>query len=206
MLNNKPPFLQLFCGFLVGLVHADSAFLWLKLSELWLQALQRASCAGPGQGALRLLLTSGGLAALPVTHPGGGRPPAPGPPSMASPSLRPHGEGSAQPPPGLETVQQTWEGSSEVGPAWAPLWADPEEQMLQVGIQPSLLGREGGQPRVPKAPYGCPSPPSPLCRHSSWSTRASPPAGSSGNGSHRPRGGRHVTPRGRGRGKVALRS
>lgn len=152
MLNNKPPFLQLFCGFLVGLVYADSAFLWLKLSELWLQALQRASCAGPGQGAFRLLLTSGGLAALPVTHPSGGRPPAPGPLYMASPSLRPNSEGSAEPPPGLETVQQTWEGSSEVGPAWAPLWADPEEQSCRWGSSPHSLGGRGDSPGCRKPP------------------------------------------------------
>ncbi|XP_073742940.1 rhomboid domain-containing protein 3 isoform X1 [Callorhinus ursinus] len=75
------------------------------------------------------------------------RPPTPGPPYMASPSLWFRGEGSAQRPPGLEPVQPTWEVSSEVGPAWAgpsfppgtPLWAALDEQMLQEGIQASLL-------------------------------------------------------------------
>lgn len=75
------------------------------------------------------------------------RPPTPGPPYMASPSLWSRGEGSAQRPPGLEPVQPTWEGSSEVGLAWTgpsfppgtPLWAALDEQMLQEGIQASLL-------------------------------------------------------------------
>lgn len=70
------------------------------------------------------------------------RPPVPGPPYMASPI-----EGSAHLLPGLGPVQLTWEGSTEVGLAWtgpifpagAPLWAALEEQMLQEGIQASLL-------------------------------------------------------------------
>nr|XP_045743350.1 rhomboid domain-containing protein 3 isoform X4 [Mirounga angustirostris] len=119
-----------------------SSVLMLLLSSLWLVG------AGPSLAlAPELLPWQGGRAELPVTHPAGVRPPTPGPPYMASPSLWSRGEGSAQRPPGLEPVQPTWEGSSEVGLAWAgpsfpsgtPLWAALDEQMLQEGIQASLL-------------------------------------------------------------------
>lgn len=76
---------------------------------------------------------------------------------MASPSLWSRSEGSAPLPPGLGPVQPTWEGSSEVGLAWAgpgfppgtPLWAALDKQMLQEGIQASLL--EGPAP-CPESP------------------------------------------------------
>lgn len=66
---------------------------------------------------------------------------------MASPSLWSHSEDSALLPPGLGPVQPTWKGSSEVGLAWTkpsfppgtPRWASLDEQMLQEGIQASLL-------------------------------------------------------------------
>ncbi|XP_021559215.1 rhomboid domain-containing protein 3 isoform X1 [Neomonachus schauinslandi] len=149
LLSSEPPFLQLFCGLLAGLAYAAGAFQWLELSDRRLQALQEGVLcrALAGCWPLRLLPTPGGRAELPVTHPAGVRPPTPGPPYMASPSLWSRGEGSAQRPPGLEPVQPTWEGSSEVGLAWAgpsfppgtPLWAALDEQMLQEGIQASLL-------------------------------------------------------------------
>ncbi|XP_027432227.1 rhomboid domain-containing protein 3 isoform X4 [Zalophus californianus] len=149
LLSSEPPFLQLFCGLLAGLAYAAGAFQWLELSDQRLQALQEGVLcrALAGCWPLRLLPTPGGRAELPVTHPTGVRPPTPGPPYMASSSLWFRGEGSAQRPPGLEPVQPTWEVSSEVGPAWAgpsfppgtPLWAALDEQMLQEGIQASLL-------------------------------------------------------------------
>lgn len=89
------------------------------------------------------------------------RPPTPGLPYMASPSLWSRSEGSAQLPPGLGSVQQTWEGSSEVGAVWAgpsfppgtPLWAALDEQMLQEGIQASLLE---GPAQCPESPLWLP--------------------------------------------------
>ncbi|XP_002915635.1 rhomboid domain-containing protein 3 isoform X2 [Ailuropoda melanoleuca] len=159
LLSSEPPFLQLFCGLLAGLAYAAGAFQWLELSERRLQALQEGVLcrALAGSWPLRLLPTPGGRAELPVTHPAGVRPPTPGPPYMASPSLWSRSEGSAPLPPGLGPVQPTWEGSSEVGLAWAgpsfppgtPLWAALDEQMLQEGIQASLL--EGPAP-CPESP------------------------------------------------------
>lgn len=63
------------------------------------------------------------------------------------PDLWPHCEGSALSPPGLRPVKPTWEGSSEASLDWAgasfspgtPMWAALDEQMLQEGIQASLL-------------------------------------------------------------------
>ena len=85
------------------------------------------------------------------------RPPTPGPPYMASPSLWPLSEGSAPLPPGLGPVQPLWEGSSEVGLAWSgpsfppgtPLWAALDEQILQKGIQASLLEGPAQGPESP---------------------------------------------------------
>ncbi|XP_059975655.1 rhomboid domain-containing protein 3 [Mesoplodon densirostris] len=149
LLSSEPPFLQLFCGLLAGLAYAAGAFRWLEISEQRLQALQEGVLcrALAGCWPLQLLPTPGSLAELPVTHPAGVRPPTPGPPYMASPSLWPLGEGSAPLPPGLGPVQPLWEGSSEVRLAWSgpsfppgtPLWAALDEQMLQKGIQASLL-------------------------------------------------------------------
>ncbi|XP_025837847.1 rhomboid domain-containing protein 3 [Vulpes vulpes] len=163
LLSSEPPFLQLFCGLLAGLAYAAGAFQWLELSERRLQALQEgALCrALAGCWPFRLLPTPGSLAELPVIHPAAARPPTPGPPYMASPSLWSRSEGSAQLPPGLGSVQQTWEGSSEVGIAWAgpsfppgtPLWAALDEQMLQEGIQASLLE---GPARCPESPLWLP--------------------------------------------------
>lgn len=81
----------------------------------------------------------------------------PGPLYMASPSLWSHSEDSAPFPPGLGPVQPTWEGSSEVGLAWAepsfppgtPLWVALDEQMLQEGIQASLLEGPAQDPESP---------------------------------------------------------
>lgn len=89
------------------------------------------------------------------------RPPAPGPLYTASPSLWSRSEGSAHLPPGLGPVQLTWEGSSEVGLAWTgpvfppgtPLWAALDEQMLQEGIQASLLE---GPAQCPESPLRLP--------------------------------------------------
>lgn len=80
---------------------------------------------------------------------------------MASSSLWSHSEGSAPFPPGLGPAQPTWEGSSEVGLAWSgpsfppgtQLWAALDEQMLQEGIQASLLE---GPAQVPKSPLRLP--------------------------------------------------
>ncbi|KAG8521237.1 Rhomboid domain-containing protein 3, partial [Galemys pyrenaicus] len=149
LLSSEPPFLQLFCGLLAGLAYAAGAFWWLEPSEQRLQRLQEGVLCRTlaGWWPLRLLPSPGSLAELPVTHPAAVRPPPPGLPNMASPSLWSRGGGSAPLPPGLEPVQHTWEGSSELGLAWAgpgsppgtPLWAALDEQMLQEGIQASLL-------------------------------------------------------------------
>lgn len=132
-----------------GQTDAAGAFRWLEPSERRLQALQEGVLCGTLAGCwpLRLLPTPGSLAELPVTHPAGVRPPIPGPPYVASPDLWPHCEGSALSPPGLRPVKPTWEGSSEASLDWAgasfspgtPMWAALDEQMLQEGIQASLL-------------------------------------------------------------------
>ncbi|KAF6278377.1 rhomboid domain containing 3 [Rhinolophus ferrumequinum] len=96
------------------------------------------------------------MADLPVTHPGV-RSSTPGPPYMAPPSLWSHSEDSALFPPGLGPVQPTWKGSSEVGLAWTkpsfppgtPRWASLDEQMLQEGIQASLLEGPAQGPESP---------------------------------------------------------
>ncbi|XP_043293400.1 rhomboid domain-containing protein 3 isoform X2 [Cervus canadensis] len=149
LLSSEPPFLQLFCGLLAGLAYAAGAFRWLELSEWRLQALQEGVLcrALAGCWPLQLLPAPGGPAELPVAHPAGVRPPTPGPPHMASPSLWPLSEGSVPIPPGLRPVQPLWEGSSEAGLAWSgpgfppgtPLWAALDQQMLQEGIEASLL-------------------------------------------------------------------
>ncbi|KAI5133174.1 Rhomboid Domain-Containing Protein 3 [Manis pentadactyla] len=149
LLSSEPPFLQLFCGLLAGLAYGAGAFRWLELSEQRLQALQEGLfCRALAEcWPLRLLPSPGNVAALPVSRPAGVRPPTPGPPYMASPSLWSHSEGSALLVPGLGPALPTWEGSSEVGLAWASpslprstsLWASLDEQMLREGIQASLL-------------------------------------------------------------------
>ncbi|XP_039717834.1 rhomboid domain-containing protein 3 isoform X1 [Pteropus medius] len=158
LLSSEPPFLQLFCGLLAGLAYAAGAFRWLELSERRLQALQEGVLcrALAGCWPLRLLPTPGSMPELPVTHPGV-RLSTPGPLYMASHSLWSHSEDSAPFPPGLGPVQPTWEGSSEVGLAWAepsfppgtPLWVALDEQMLQEGIQASLLEGPAQDPESP---------------------------------------------------------
>uniref|UniRef100_A0A8C3YJX5 Rhomboid domain containing 3 n=1 Tax=Catagonus wagneri TaxID=51154 RepID=A0A8C3YJX5_9CETA len=162
LLSSEPPFLQLFCGVLAGLAYAAGAFQWLELSEQRLQALQECVLcrALAGSWPLRLLPTPGSLAELPLTHPAGTsshRPPTPGPPYMASTSLWSRSEGSAPLLPGLRPVQPLWEGSSEAGLTWSgpsfppgtPLWAALDEQMLQEGIQASLLEGPAEGPQGP---------------------------------------------------------
>ncbi|XP_005396251.1 PREDICTED: rhomboid domain-containing protein 3 [Chinchilla lanigera] len=149
LLCSEPPFLQLLCGLLAGLAYKNGAFWWLELSEQRLQMLQEgvlcrtlARC-----WLLRLFPTPGSLPALPVTQPAGVRPAVPGPPYLAFPPSWPHSEHLARLSPGLGPVQLTWEGSSEVDLDWArsifapgtPLWMALDEQMLQEGIQASLL-------------------------------------------------------------------
>ncbi|XP_054450102.1 rhomboid domain-containing protein 3 isoform X2 [Pteronotus mesoamericanus] len=148
LLTSEPPFLHLLCGLLAGLAHAAGAFRWLELSEQRLQVLQGgflcrvlAEC-----WPLRLFPTPGSGAELPLTHPGV-RFSTHGPPHMASSSLWSHSEDSALFPPGLGPVQPAWNGSAEAGlpgpgpgfPTGTPLWAALDEQMLQEGIQASLL-------------------------------------------------------------------
>ncbi|KAF6278375.1 rhomboid domain containing 3 [Rhinolophus ferrumequinum] len=158
LLSSEPPFLQLFCGLLAGLAYAAGAFRWLEISERRLQALQEGILCRSLAGCwpLRLLPTPGSMADLPVTHPGV-RSSTPGPPYMAPPSLWSHSEDSALFPPGLGPVQPTWKGSSEVGLAWTkpsfppgtPRWASLDEQMLQEGIQASLLEGPAQGPESP---------------------------------------------------------
>lgn len=95
---------------------------------------------------LRLLPTPGSLGELPVTYPAGVRPATPRPPYLASSSSWPHSDGFAQLPSGLGPGQLTWKNSERdldwAGPSFAsatPIWAALDEQMLQEGIQASLL-------------------------------------------------------------------
>ncbi|XP_028726453.1 rhomboid domain-containing protein 3 isoform X1 [Peromyscus leucopus] len=164
LLSSEPPFLQLLCGLLAGLAYAAGAFRWLELSERRLQVLQGSVlCRTLARGwPLRLLPTPGNLAELPVTFPAGVRPATPGSPYLASPSSWSHSDGSAQLPPGLGPVQLT-RGDSERGSDWAassfapgsPMWAALDEQMLQEGIQASLLDASVQSPQssvwLPKA-------------------------------------------------------
>ncbi|XP_045390356.1 rhomboid domain-containing protein 3 isoform X1 [Lemur catta] len=149
LLSSEPPFLQLLCGLLAGLAYAAGAFWWLELSEQRLQELQEGVLCKTLAGCwpLKLFPTPGSLAELPFTDPARVRPPVPGPPYVASPGFWSHSESAAPLPLGLRSVQLTWEGSSEVGLDWAgatfspgtPLWAALDNQMLQEGIQASLL-------------------------------------------------------------------
>ncbi|XP_024422678.2 rhomboid domain-containing protein 3 isoform X2 [Desmodus rotundus] len=156
LLTSEPPFLHLLCGLLAGLAYAAGAFRWLELSERRLQVLQEgflcrvlAEC-----WPLRLLPSPGSMAELPFSLPGV-RLSTPGPPHMASSRLWSHNEDSALFPPGLGPMQPTWDGSSEVGLAWTgpsfppgtPLWAALDEQMLQEGIQASLLEGQAQDPK-----------------------------------------------------------
>ncbi|KAM6155728.1 rhomboid domain-containing protein 3 [Rhynchocyon petersi] len=157
LLSSEPPFLQLLCGLLAGLAYAAGAFRWLELSELRLQALQAGTvCRALARSwPLRLLPAPGSLAELPVAHPPGVR--TPGPPHLASPNCWPHSNASAQLSPTLGVVQPTWEGSSEAGLAWArpsfppdpPLWKALDEQMLEAGLQASLLEGTSQGPETP---------------------------------------------------------
>ncbi|XP_057600143.1 rhomboid domain-containing protein 3 [Hippopotamus amphibius kiboko] len=159
LLSSEPPFLQLFCGLLAGLAYAAGAFRWLEVSERRLQVLQEGILcrALAGCWPLRLLPSPGGPTELPVIHRAGVRPPTPGPPYMASPSLWPLRESSARLQPGLGPVQPPWEGSSEAGLTWSgpsfppgtPLWAALDEQLLQEGIQASLLEGPAQGPESP---------------------------------------------------------
>ncbi|XP_023567113.1 rhomboid domain-containing protein 3 isoform X1 [Octodon degus] len=131
LLSSEPPFLQLLCGLLAGLAYMNGAFWWLELSERRLQMLQEGIlCRTLAQcWPLRLFPTPGHPPELPVTHP-------------ARVSEHP-----ARLPPGLRPVQLTWEGSSKMDLDWArstfalgtPLWIALDEQMLQEGIQASLM-------------------------------------------------------------------
>ncbi|KAM5190572.1 rhomboid domain-containing protein 3 isoform 1-T6 [Callospermophilus lateralis] len=150
LLSSEPPFLQLLCGLLAGLAYAARALRWLEPSEQRLQVMQESIlCRTLARcWPLRLLPAPGSLAELPVTLPAGARSAIPGPPYQASPPPWSHGDGTAQLPPGLGPVQLTWE-DLEVGLDWAgsrfppgaPMWAVLDEQMLQEGIQASLLDR-----------------------------------------------------------------
>ncbi|XP_062941626.1 rhomboid domain-containing protein 3 isoform X1 [Cynocephalus volans] len=159
LLSSEPPLLQLLCGFLAGLAYAAGAFRWLELSDRRLQALQEgvlcrtlARC-----WPLRLLPTPGSLTELPVTHPAGVRSPTTGPPYVASPSPWSHSGDSAMFPLGLGPEPLTWDRSLEVGQdrprssfhPGTPLWAALDEQMLQEGIQASLLDRPAQGPQSP---------------------------------------------------------
>ncbi|EHA99085.1 Rhomboid domain-containing protein 3 [Heterocephalus glaber] len=152
LLCSEPPFLQLLCGLLAGLAYTTGVFQWLELSEQRLLMLQEGIlCRTLARWwPLRLLPTPGSLAELPVTHPSGVRSAVPGPPYLAFPQVScpwSHSERPARVPPGLEPGQLTWEGSSEMDLEWprstfAPgtsLWMALDEQMLQEGIQASLL-------------------------------------------------------------------
>lgn len=153
LLSSEPPFPQLLCGLLAGLAYAAGAFHWLELSEWRLRALQEGVVCKTLAGCwpLRLLPTPGVPAELPVTHPAGVRPPAPGPPPLAVSRFWPHSGTSAPFPPGFRPVPPTWEDPSEGGRTWArsPLWAALEEQMLQEGIQASLLDAPAPEPESP---------------------------------------------------------
>ncbi|XP_012320363.2 rhomboid domain-containing protein 3 isoform X1 [Aotus nancymaae] len=159
LLSSEPPFLQLLCGLLAGLAYAAGAFRWLDPSERRLQALQEGILCRTLAGCwpLRLLPIPSSLAELPVTHPAGVRHPIPGPLYVASSDLWSHCEGSVLPSPGLRPVQPTWEGSSEGSLDWAgasfspgtPTWEALDEQMLQEGIQASLLDGPSQRPQSP---------------------------------------------------------
>ncbi|VTJ59473.1 Hypothetical predicted protein [Marmota monax] len=150
LLSSEPPFLQLLCGLLAGLAYAARALRWLEPSEQRLRVMQESIlCRTLARcWPLRLLPAPGSLAELPVTLPAGARSAIPGPPYQVSPPPWSHGDGTAQLPPGPGPVQLTWE-DLEVGLDWAgsrfppgaPMWAVLDEQMLQEGIQASLLGR-----------------------------------------------------------------
>ncbi|XP_021032457.1 rhomboid domain-containing protein 3 isoform X1 [Mus caroli] len=148
LLSSEPPFLQLLCGLLTGLAYAAGAFQWLELSERRLRVLQEgALCKSLARcWPLRLFPTPGNLGELPVTYPAGVRPATPRPPYLASSNSWPHSDGSAQLPPHQGPGQLTWK-NSERGLDWAgssfasatTMWAALDEQMLQEGIQASLL-------------------------------------------------------------------
>ncbi|MBZ3889266.1 Rhomboid domain-containing protein 3 [Sciurus carolinensis] len=137
---------------------AARALRWLELSEQRLQVMQDSIlCRTLARcWPLRLLPTPDSLAQLPVTLPAGARSAIPGSPYQVSPAPWSHGDGTAQLPPDLGPVQLTWE-DLEVGLDWAgssftpgtPMWAVLDEQMLQEGIQASLLDRPVQEPQSP---------------------------------------------------------
>lgn len=163
LLCSEPPFLQLLCGLLAGLAYTTGAFWWLELSERRLQMLQESFlCRTLARcWPLRLFPTPGSLTELPVTHPPGVRPAVPAPPYLAFPPSWSQNECPARLPPGLGPVPLTWKGSSEVDLDWArsnfapgtPLWMALDEQMLQEGIQASLLD---GPVQGPQGPLWLP--------------------------------------------------
>lgn len=89
------------------------------------------------------------------------RPAVPAPPYLAFPPSWSQNECPARLPPGLGPVPLTWKGSSEVDLDWArsnfapgtPLWMALDEQMLQEGIQASLLD---GPVQGPQGPLWLP--------------------------------------------------
>ncbi|XP_023369033.1 rhomboid domain-containing protein 3 isoform X2 [Otolemur garnettii] len=146
LLSSEPPFLQLLCGLFAGLAYRCH---W----GLPVAGPLRAAAAGASGG--HLVPDPGSVLAVEaLSHL---RPPTPRPPYVASPGLWSQSEGLALLPPGLRPVQPTWEGSSEVGLAWAavncspgtPMWASLDEQMLQEGIQASLLDGSAQGPQGP---------------------------------------------------------
>ncbi|XP_029423171.1 rhomboid domain-containing protein 3 isoform X2 [Nannospalax galili] len=161
LLSSEPPFLQLLCGLLAGMAYAAGAFRWLEFSEQRLQVLQEGIlCRTLAQcWPLRLLPTPSSLTELPVTYPTGMRPTTSGPPYLTSPAPWSHSDGSAWFPPGLRPVQLLWEeGLDWAGSSFAPgtpTWAALDEQMLQEGIQASLLDASVQAPQssicLPKA-------------------------------------------------------
>ncbi|XP_040859847.1 rhomboid domain-containing protein 3 [Ochotona curzoniae] len=143
MLSSEPPFLQLLCGLLVGLAYAKGAFRQLELSEQRLQVLQESFLCRTLAGCwpLKLFPAPRGQTELPVTQPAGVRTAIPGPPYVVSPNAWPHGDNSALPP-GLGAQQLPWESMEWARLGFSPepsMWAALDEQMLQEGIQASLL-------------------------------------------------------------------
>ncbi|XP_030101921.1 rhomboid domain-containing protein 3 isoform X3 [Mus musculus] len=138
LLSSEPPFLQLLCGLLTGLA---CRCCW----GLPVAGALRAETAGV-TGRCPLQVSGPMLAAEALSHPGQSGPATPRPPYLASSDSWPHSDGSAQLPPRLGPGQLTWK-NSERGLDWAgssfasatTMWAALDEQMLQEGIQASLL-------------------------------------------------------------------
>ncbi|KAM6166083.1 rhomboid domain-containing protein 3 isoform 2-T2 [Erethizon dorsatum] len=153
LLCSEPPFLQLLCGLLCGLAYRYDR-------GLLVAGALRAATTDVAGG--HLVQNPGPLlAAEALSHPRQPRPAVPGPPYLAFSPRWSHSERPARLPPGLGPVQLTWEGSSEVDLDWArssfapgtPLWMALDEQMLQEGIQASLLD---GPVQGPQGPLWLP--------------------------------------------------